>query len=568
MTDSLKKRLALFLILPAALLLAGTGFGGFIYARNLLLDQWQDGAILKLERAAHYIDMRLGRPADWIEMFHETTYSTGGALTRESILSRLRELQGVTEVTLHWTDDFSASASERMHRDRMSGSPMMRFQRGGISEVTPPRYDAESGEKNVTLVSDLLNRSGEHVGRLEVSVSFEYLMKDIDKLGWWQSSQACLVDSTGAYLAHSKAMGSRDQLGETGDPVELAVLEKMQKDRSGTHLGAGHPPALVSGFYRLERAPWVLVMYAPGREILAPIVRFRFYYAIAGGLCIGVILLLIQFVGGRIVRRVRRVSNAVSKVAEGSYTESLPVTSRDEIGQLEAGFNNMVEGLKERDLIRDTFGRYMDHDIAREILKRPEAGRMGGEKREVVILMSDIRGFTAVAESFSPEATIRILNHYFSHMIEVIQEHKGIIVDFYGDGVLVFFDPHEGPVKPAAAQAVNCSLEMQRIMVRFNRELTQQGLPELQTGVGVHTGQVVVGNIGSSSRAKYGIVGLAVNVTQRIQAEAKGGQVVISGPIYNLLEGKIIVEKSFSAPLKGVQEKAELYLIKDFKAPG
>ena len=210
---------------------------------------------------------------------------------------------------------------------------------------------------------------------------------------------------------------------------------------------------------------------AVGREILAPILEFRFYYAVAAGICIVFTLLLIQLVGGRLVRQIGRISRAVREVAEGRYPERLPETSADEIGQLEAGFNEMVEGLRERDFIRDTFGRYVDRQVARDLMKRPEARRLGGEKREVVILMSDIRGFTAFAESLSPEATIRVLNDYFSHMIEVIRQYKGIIVDFYGDGVLVFFDPHEGELASAAARAVQCSQEMQRTMTPFNRNL-------------------------------------------------------------------------------------------------
>ncbi len=566
MTDSLKKRLALFLILPAALLLAGTGFGGFIYARSMLLDQWQQGAVLRLERAAHYIDMRLGRPVEWIEIFHETAEGRGGYMTREFILSRLRDLDGVTGVDLEWNRDFPGARSGGMHESNMPESSMMQFQRGGVSEVTPPGYDAETGRETVDLVSELKNRTGIQVGRLEVSVSFDYLMKDIERLGWWESQQACLVDAAGRYLAHSEAMQGRSRLGETGDPVEEAVFEKMKEENSGTHLGPGHPPDRVSGFYRLERAPWVLIMYAPGEEILAPIIRFRLYYAVAGGVCIALILFLIQFVGGRLVRRIRRVSNAVQQVAKGDYSVPLPVSSGDEIGQLEEGFNEMVEGLKERDFVRDTFGRYVDREIARELLDRPEAGRLGGQKREVAILMSDILDFTTVAESLSPEATISILNHYFSHMIEVIQEHRGIIVDFYGDGVLVFFDPHDGPLGPAASRAVRCSMEMQAGMESFNLGLRKEGLPELQTGIGIHAGQVVVGNIGSSSRAKYGIVGLAVNVTQRIQAEAGPGQVVISEPVYEVLAGRISIEKSFSARLKGIQEKAVLYLLRDFES--
>jgi class 3 adenylate cyclase len=336
----------------------------------------------------------------------------------------------------------------------------------------------------------------------------------------------------------------------------------MRQKSYGTVLGKGHPPDTVSGFYSLERAPWVLIMYAPGKEILGSIIRFRFYYALAGTVFVGLIILLIHYAAGRMVRRIRRVSQAFEHVKKGMYNHRLPASSTDEIGLLEAGFNDMTEALKERDVIRDTFGRYVDPEIARELLNRPGAAGLGGEKRDVAILMSDIRDFTAVAESLSPEETIGMLNHYFSHMIEVVHRHKGIIVDFYGDGLLAFFDPHDGPVLPAAARALQCSLAMQNSMHKLKRELENNGLPPLKIGIGVHTGPVVVGNIGSSLRVKYGIVGLAVNVAQRIQEKAEGGQIVVSEEFYNILADRLTVEKSFSAQFKGVQEASTLYVVR------
>ncbi len=560
MIKSLKQKLSLLLILPVALLLFLAGVSGFIYVRNVLLDEWQKAAILKLERAAHHMDMRLSRPMEWIKMFHETAESRGGPATQELILTRLKNLEGITNVNLKWTDKHS-EPSHMIMQKHMDGKGMMQFHRAIISEVTAPRYDAKTKQKTVTLISDFKDKSGRLVGRLEVSLGFDFLMQDINKYGWWESSMTCLVDLSGRYLAHSTAMKDRTRLGETNDPVELAVMKSMSEKPYGTHLGPGHPPKLVSGFYKIKQAPWVIVMSAPGKDILAPIVEFRFYYAIAGSFCILFILVLIQFVGGRMVRQIRKISDAAKQVARGDYVSPLPITSSDEIGQLKTSFNTMVEGLKERDFIRDTFGRYMDPEVARELMKRPEAGRLGGEQREVAVLMSDIRGFTPVSESINPEETIRILNHYFSHMIEVIQRHKGIIVDFYGDGILVFFDPLEGPVKKEVRRAIHCGLEMQQSMTLFNKEMKLENLPELQTGIGINVGEVVVGNIGSSTRAKYGIVGSAVNITQRIQAEAKGGEVIISDSAYGFLKNDLKIKQAFSTQLKGVNEKMNLHIV-------
>ena len=560
MIKSLKQKLSLLLILPVALLLFLAGVSGFIYARNVLLDEWQKAAILKLERAAHHMDMRLSRPMEWIKMFHETSESRGGPETQELILTRLRNIEGVTNVNLKWTDHHSEPAHVMM-RQHTGGGGMMQFHRARISEVTPPRYDAQTKQKTVTLISDFKDESGRLVGRLEVSLGFDFLMQDIKKYGWWESSMTCLIDTSGRYLAHSTVMKGRTRLGETEDPVELAVMKSMREKSYGTHLGPGHPPKLVSGFYKIKQAPWVIVMSAPGKDILAPIVEFRFYYAIAGSLCIIIIIVLIQFVGGRMVRQIRKISDAAKQVAKGEYIRPLTITSSDEIGQLKTSFNTMVEGLKERDFIRDTFGRYMDPEIAKKLMQRPEASTLGGEKREVAILMSDIRGFTSVSETLSPEKTILILNLYFSHMIEVIQKFKGIIVDFYGDGILVFFDPLDAPVQKEIQRAIHCGLNMQLRMTLFNEEMKSKYLPELKTGIGINVGDTVVGNIGSATRAKYGIVGSAVNITHRIQSEAKGGDVIISDSAYRRLKNELRIKKTFSTRLKGVNGKVNLHIV-------
>ena len=130
---------------------------------------------------------------------------------------------------------------------------------------------------------------------------------------------------------------------------------------------------------------------------------------------------------------------------------------------------------------------------------------------------------------------------------------------------LFFFDPLEGPIQPTVRRAVRCSLEMQRNMASFNTEMKAENLPELQTGIGVNVGEVVVGNIGSATRAKYGIVGSAVNITHRIQSQAKGGDVIMSNSAYDTMKNDIKIKKSFTAQLKGVQEEMTLYLVEDIR---
>jgi adenylate cyclase len=566
---SLRQRIGLLLLLPVGLLLFLIGFFGFIYMRETLLEEWRDASIVKLERAAHQIDMRLDQVINGIQMFHEASESRGGPLIQDWILKQIRDTEGVTRVELTWNNG-DVSQTMPMHRGRraMEGGEMMSSHGARGLEVTSPQYDAKTGQDTMDLISGIKDKSGNNLGKLTISLNFDYLLAGIKSLAWWQTDQACLIENSGRYIAHTDAlMEGRMELGGTQDPFETALLREIQKSPYGTFLGHGHPPDRVAGYYNLRNAPWIIVLFAPGKEVLAPIVRLRAYFFV-GVLCtICVILLLIHWVVGRMVRSFTEISHASARVARGDYGHPIPVQSADEIGQLTRSFNTMVEGLKERDFVANTFGRYVDQEIAKKLMKIPAASRLGGDKREVAILMSDIRGFTPMAETMRPDAIIHFLNQYFSRLIQVIQKHHGIIVDFFGDSILVFFDPMEGPVEPVIRRSVACAFEMQDIMKNFNSEMKQEGFPEVMTGIGINAGEVVVGNVGSETRAKYGIVGSAVNMTQRIQSRAEGGEVVVSESVRQRIVGEMDIKtcRSFTVPLKGIKADARLYVVD--KAP-
>lgn len=565
---SLQQRLALLLLVPVALILLAVGTLGFMYARSAILQQWEEAAMLKLQRAAHQMDMRLARPMEWIQGLHEALAARGGPHIQDWLMRQLEGVPGVTAVRLSWlggapqpgeTDDMGP----RMGQGREMGRRRLRHPRP--VDVTPPAYDYQAGHHAFQMVSHLKDGEGRIIGRLEVTMRFDYLLEDVVSTGWWQSDEACLVDDTGRFLAHAAALsGERQILGESNDPLEISLLSAIRSKDSGTLWGAGRPPwppERIVGFYRLREAPWTIVLFARGENILAPLVSFRNYYAFALGMCILLILLLIRAVVGRMVRSIKGLSDAAGQIAQGRLHKLPPPRGKDEMGQLILSFNSMVDGLAEKEFIANTFGRYMDPEIAKELLHRPEATSLGGHKRQVAILMADIRDFTPLSDSLRPEDTIHMVNRFFSSMIEVIRRHRGIIVDFLGDSILAFFDPLDGPLEKAAVRAVGCGLEMQEAMGPFNERNLKEGLPELQMGVGVHAGEVIVGNIGSETRAKYGIVGSAVNLTQRIQSVAEGGQVVISEAVMAHLDRLVRPLVSFSAELKGIGDPICLYVV-------
>jgi sigma-B regulation protein RsbU (phosphoserine phosphatase) len=326
--------------MPVALLLIVMGFAGFIYARNILLSQWREASVLKLQRAAHQVDMRLGRVKDWIRIFHQTSDNRDSFALNILAIGKLKLQEGVEHVHLTWNNNPVPSAN--LSGSRMSarmpmgtGRPMRmrRFHGGRIREITSPKFDEASDLETVSLISDLNDESGQSIGRLEVVLDFGMLIKNVRESGWWQSNKAYLVDVGGGILT-STAQERRGSLADSRDPLERETLAAMKSGVYGTILGEAHPPKEVSGFYKLQEAPWILVMIAPGKAILAPIVRFRFYYFTLGAGFILLIVILIRVVTGRTVVAIREVSVAAEQVANGDYGRPLPVKTRDEVGEL------------------------------------------------------------------------------------------------------------------------------------------------------------------------------------------------------------------------------------------
>lgn len=178
-------------------------------------------------------------------------------------------------------------------------------------------------------------------------------------------------------------------------------------------------------------------------------------------------------------------------------------------------------------LLSETFGRFLSDEIVRELLETPDGLMLGGKKRELTVMMSDLRGFTAMSERMEPQKLLDMLNHYLGQMTEVIQRNSGTIVEFIGDGIMVIFG---APVESRlhAEQAVCAAVEMQRRMEDVNAWNVSRGYPCLQMGIGIHTGEMIVGNIGSEKRTKYGVVGSDVNLAGRIESYTVGGQILIS----------------------------------------
>jgi len=219
-----------------------------------------------------------------------------------------------------------------------------------------------------------------------------------------------------------------------------------------------------------------------------------------------------------------------------------------------------AELARAHELVRRAFGRYVSEEVATSILESPEGLELGGEEREVSIMMSDLRGFTAMAARLTPHEVIEVLNLYLESMVDVIGRYEGTIDEIIGDAILVIFG---APVasEDHAEKAVACGLAMQLAMTEVNERLTAKSASGLEMGIGIHTGRVIVGNIGSLRRTKYAAVGSNVNLAGRIESFTTGGQLLISESTREKIKASLRIDGQFHVEPKGATHSLQLHEI-------
>ena len=278
-------------------------------------------------------------------------------------------------------------------------------------------------------------------------------------------------------------------------------------------------------------------------------------------------LILFWLISSRMLRLIRNLTSAAEEVSHGNLDVTVPEKrSHDEVGRLATSFEGMIEGLKQRDFIRDTFGRYISKEIVDELLNSPDGLKLGGEVREVTFLVSDLRGFTALSSRLTPNEVIDVVNRFLEPMVDIITRHRGTVDEFQGDGILAFFGaPLAAP--DDSARAVACAVEMQRALVELNEEQRARGMPDLHMGIAINTGEVIVGNIGSEKRAKYGAMGTAINMAYRIESYTVSGQVLISADTYQKMAEFVQVGETQDLRFKGLEEPVRVYEVRGMSGP-
>jgi adenylate cyclase len=284
---------------------------------------------------------------------------------------------------------------------------------------------------------------------------------------------------------------------------------------------------------------------------------------------LGVLLVVVLAAALRFASRmggaVRSISDAAEKVKSGTYVNAPVIPTGDELETLAVEFNAMVQGLKERDQLRDTFGRYVTRQVADHLMKGNQT--LGGELVPVTVLFSDIRSFTSISETMEPRALLDFLNEYFTGMVESVMHHHGVVDKFIGDAIMaVFGAPVPDPEDPL--RAVKAALEMRARLETINEAFKLRGLPEIRTGIGIHSGQVVAGNMGHAERMEYTVIGDTVNLASRLESMTKELKcdVILSEDLYRQVERFVLAEPLHKIKVKGRDAEVMVYRLIDLKA--
>ena len=278
---------------------------------------------------------------------------------------------------------------------------------------------------------------------------------------------------------------------------------------------------------------------------------------------LGLLGLALVATGGVVAARrlswpLRRLAAHALRIGRRRRDAHGPADPRDEIGTLAHSLHRAAQTDRDRALVSDLLGRYVNPDLAQRWLKERRTPRLAGERREVAVLMSDLRGFSALSEQLGPEAVFSVLNRYLGRMTEVIHAHGGAINELLGDGILVLFG---APTAQAddAARAVRCAWAMQEALAALNAEGLALGHPELRMGIGLNAGMVVAGHIGGRNRAAYTVVGPVVNRTARMVDLARAGEVLLSDVMLTRVRDDVEVGSARRAAVKGVSDPLIVY---------
>jgi class 3 adenylate cyclase len=411
--------------------------------------------------------------------------------------------------------------------------------------------------------------SGAVIGFIATRFDIEdTLTRIVTSTRFGETGYAAVVSSDGRVMAHPDPKRAHESLirylavqaGLRGERGSVA-----QTNRQGRQMLYFYRP--LAGPGTVNPKPMVLLTEISQAEATEGLRNLRTQFAV-GTAVFGVICLIVAWCIVHSLRKpVYSLLSEVRRIEAGDLVSRIENPGHDEFGQLETSLNEMARGLEEKERVKELFGRYVTTQVSEQVLKGKVS--LGGESRRVTMLFSDIRNFTTMAERMTPTQVVAFLNDYFSEMVEAVFENGGVLDKFIGDGMMAVFGSFDER-DDHPRRAVMAALRMKSLLGKINGDRTMKGLDPISIGIGVHTDEVIVGNIGSRKRLEYTVIGDGVNTSSRVESLNKqfGTTILVSSSTYECVKDIFQFRSMPETPLKGKTKTLALYEVLSIRPEG
>jgi len=368
-----------------------------------------------------------------------------------------------------------------------------------------------------------------------------------------------MVNYKGEVVAHPDNNAVQSAASYAALPI-CSMMMKSKIDNGQTRYKDAKGVYYLGSFKKIDVGGFGIIATVDEKKAFEAVYDIQRRNMIIMGIVLTAAILIIFLFGKTITSPIIRLVGATKKIIEGQYSVDIAPTTKDEIGQLTSTFIEMGRGLEEKERIKNAFGKFVNKDIAEAALRGDL--RLGGDRKTVAILFSDIRQFTAISEKLEPEEVVEFLNIYMTKMVSCIEQTNGIVDKFIGDAIMAVWGT---PISKGndTENAINSALLMRDELVAFNKGRGGAKKPIISIGCGINTGVVLAGQIGSENRMEYTVIGDPVNLASRIEQLNKpfGTDILISEDSYKLVKDIFAVEKMKQIKVKGKMEPQQIYAV-------
>ncbi|WP_024465541.1 adenylate/guanylate cyclase domain-containing protein [Treponema pedis] len=383
-----------------------------------------------------------------------------------------------------------------------------------------------------------------------------------DILGAGTVQTTYLVNGSGDVLVHSDFEIVKHSANISG----FYLFEKMREngDANRQMLFSDDTGKKFFGSYsRLNLGDIAVLTTAEAEKVLEPVIRTAQRNIYLGITVLALSVIFVWFFSKSISTPVKLLATAAGQIEKGEYEINLTPETNDELGLLTKSFVQMGKGLAERERLKDSFGRFINKEIAELAMQGKLA--LGGETKNTTVFFSDIRSFTAISEKLQPAEVVEFLNEYMTAMVECVNNTHGVVDKFIGDAIMAVWGAPTtaGSPKEDALNCIRAALQMRAALIIFNRGRGGDKKPVIRIGCGINSGPVVAGQIGSTKRMEYTVIGDAVNLASRTEALNKpmGTDILITEYTYNLVKEEVLVEEMPSVTVKGKEKPLRMFAV-------